>query len=103
MLHFIVMLQAGDRLTKINREMEAWYGLSDRTLRLWRKKYQTSLRKAIDKFNLNFACANNEIVVFDEAVVGVHKAVGTQVTRNCSGRRTVRQQKHYINYPSKAP
>ena len=95
-LHVIVMLKAGDRLTTINREMEAWYNLSDRTLRFWRNMYQSSLRTAVDKFDQNFVDANNEMVVFDETIVGVHTAVGTQVTSNCSGRKTVRQQKHYI-------
>ena len=50
--------------------------------------YQTSLRTAIAKFALNFAGANNEVIVLAEKVVGFHKAVGTQVTRNRSKRMT---------------
>jgi len=70
-MHMIVMLKAGDRLVTIIREMNSMYGIFMFTLRKWRRDYQRSLQLAVEELGLNKVGGKNEVVSFDETVVGV--------------------------------
>ena len=97
MMHFIVMFKEADRLVTIKREMRDSYGIGKNGLSAWKGNYHQSLAHATRKLDLNKVGGPNEVCVFDETVIGVHKAVNTRARRDRSStRRTARQQKHYI-------
>jgi hypothetical protein len=82
MLHMILMLKHGDRWVNIMKEIAEAYGIcSEPTLRGWRHMYQDALYFALDLCNGLQIGGKGEVVVFDETLVGLHKAIHSGADR----------------------
>ena len=103
LMHFIVLLKNNDRYSTVLREMRAMYGLTDRILATRKRAYQSSLRTAVFSLGLHVIGGDEETVVFDETMMGVHRAVSLNVKRNSSDRRTPAQQVKYVNITIASP
>lgn len=83
MLHVILLLKRNDRWVNIEKEMAEAYGLMDRkNLREWRYAFQDALATALHILGCMRIGGPKEVVVFDETIIGLHKAVRTGADRS---------------------
>jgi hypothetical protein len=76
-------------LVSIDSELRDAYGISVKNnVIVWRALCQEALQASIAAQGLNIVGGKQEVVVWDESVVGVHKGVNTQSNRDRSSTQS---------------
>lgn len=104
MFHLIALMKRGDRWISVESGMKTGYGLADHhTLRGWKVSVQQGLHKSMVS-NGDFEVGDkDEVVVFDETVMGVHQGVNTRTNRDrsSSGSKAHRRGRVWKRLPGR--